>query len=85
MLLIEFTEGDNINGKIICDGKTSTAGCTVVECIDFLFKLYWVFALEYPVGLEMFFKFLQFKIYNIMYGKERIPATVGSVARLFGI
>ena len=34
------------------------------------------------MNLEMFLKFLQYKICNITYGKKRVPGTVGIVARL---
>lgn len=55
----------------------------MVESLDYLFKMFWVFNLEYPNGLGIFFKFLQFKIYNIKFGNERMASTVNSVARLF--
>ncbi len=85
MLLLEHSVDnvDNVTGRISCDGKISIAGYSVIECLDYLFKMFWVFGLAYPAGVAMFFKFLQFKVYNISYGKERIPSTVNSVARLF--
>ncbi|XP_065654369.1 uncharacterized protein LOC136080914 [Hydra vulgaris] len=84
-LYIEQSADDNnqLNGSIVCDGKVCVAGFNMVECIDYLFKMFWVFSLEYPNGLEIFFKFLQYKIYLLSFGKEKTSSSVNSVDRLF--
>ena len=60
-MYIEQSADDNnqLNGSIVCDGKVCVAGFSMAECVDYLFKMFWVFSLEYPNGLEMFFKFLK--------------------------
>lgn len=63
-LFVEHDPDDveSMSGKIVCDTRVCHAGCSIPESLDFLFKLIWVFGLEYPARASMFFRFLQFKI-----------------------
>jgi hypothetical protein len=70
--------------KLVCDGLACECGSTVVETFDFLFKFCWVFQLEYPLGLNQFFDFFQFKIYKLSYGRKKASPTVCEIGRLFG-
>ncbi|XP_047129258.1 uncharacterized protein LOC124809281 isoform X2 [Hydra vulgaris] len=49
-LYLEYSlnDEDKITGRIVCDGKVCLAGCSMVECLDYMFKLFWIFNLEYP-------------------------------------
>ena len=86
-LFIEYQpdEPEVISGKVVCDGKVVSAGHSITECLDFLFKLIWIFRLNYPKGASGFFKFLQFKIYQIRFGNDRVPSSVNEVARMLNI
>jgi hypothetical protein len=75
---------ENMNGKVVCDGKVIAAGQSVAECRDFLLELIRVFHLQYPKGASLLFRFLQFEVYKIRYGSERIPSSVNMAARMFG-
>jgi len=75
-----------MSGKVMCDGKIVSAGHSVIESLDFFFKLIWIFRLNYPKGASIFFKFLQFKLYKIRFGlNDRVPSSVNEVARIFSI
>jgi len=76
-----------MSGKIVCDGKFCPAGHNLPECLDMYFKFFWVFDLEYPVGLKIFFQFLEVVIYKMpmVKGKKSIPTSITEVAALFGI
>ncbi len=71
--------------RVVCDGQELLCGENVIEAFDFFFKFIWVFALKYPSCLKKFFQLLQFKVYKIYYGAEKIPAGVNEVARLLDI
>jgi hypothetical protein len=73
-LLIEHSPDDHevISGKVMCDGKVVSARHSIAECLDFLFKLIWIFRLNYPKGAGVFFKFLQFKVYQIGFGNDSV-------------
>jgi hypothetical protein len=85
--VIESTAEDAevVSGKILCDGKLCPAGHSIAECFDMFFKFFWVFSLEYPPGLTLFFQFLEIKIYKLPFGKKTVPSSITEVATLFGL
>jgi hypothetical protein len=44
--------------KVVCDNQICECGDTLLAALDFLFKVIWVFQLEYPPLLKQFFLFL---------------------------
>jgi hypothetical protein len=77
-------QGDFAKFAIICESVVCNAGSSLVESLDLLFKMLWVFKMQYPSGLKMFFTFIQ-QIFGIKYGSERIPSRVIEVARLVNV
>lgn len=72
-----FIQGCDISGtfvsyNIVCENVVCAAGTSLAESMDYLFKMYWVFEMHYPAGLQIFFKFLQC-MYNISQPGERVP------------
>jgi hypothetical protein len=61
--------------SIVCEQMVCSAGTPLAESVDMLFKMYWVFNMQYPAGLQVFLKFLQ-SIYKVSYAKERMPNRV---------
>ena len=76
---------DVMSLKLVFDGQLCDCEENIIEAFDFLFKLYWVFNLQYPSPLLKFFQFIQFKIYHLFCGKEKLPPSVNEVARALGI
>jgi hypothetical protein len=74
-----------IVGKVLCDSKLCPAGCSITECLDFYFKFFWVFNLQYPAGLNIFFQFLESKVFKLPSGQKTIPSTITEVGNLFGL
>jgi hypothetical protein len=67
--------------SVFCDGHLIPCGSSVAEAFDFFFKFTWIFNLEYTCGLTNFFKFFEFKIYQLCL-KGKAPPTVNEAARL---
>ena len=76
LIVQQAVDGSAASCLLACDGKIVEAGGSIVEGIDFLFKFMWIFLLKYKPELTSFFQFLQFAVYKISYGKERVPCTV---------
>jgi hypothetical protein len=83
--IVQHVAGAQRTFSVRCDGQTIKCGANMMESFDFLFKLFWVFGLQYPPSLMKFFQLLQFKVYKLVYGKEKIPAGINEVARLLGL
>jgi hypothetical protein len=85
--VIESTVEDPevISGKILCDGKLCPAGYSIPECFDMFFKFFWLFNLEYPLGLRLFFQFLENKVFKLPFAKKTVPSSITEVATLFGL
>jgi hypothetical protein len=86
-LVIEqaLEDPETLSGKIVCDGKFCPAGSSIFECFDFLFKFFWVFNLEYPPSVAIFFKFVESQLYKIPCGKKSVPCTVKEVSALLRV
>jgi hypothetical protein len=76
--VIESTVEDPevISSKILCDGKLCPAGHSIPECFDMFFKFFWVFSLEYPLGLTLFFQFLENKMFKLPPGKKTVSSSL---------
>jgi hypothetical protein len=69
-LLVHGTFGGKIlNLKISSESQTLEAGSSILEGLDRLFKLFWIFGIEYTVGCENFYRFLHTAVYKLSYGK----------------
>ena len=80
LLLIQ---GSFTSFYVACDNTASAAGTTLIEGLDVLFKWLWVFNIKYPVGLQIYYKFLQ-RLYGVSDGKHgRVPSKVLEMAGLF--
>lgn len=73
------------NFCVCCDGLEISCGSSVIEAFDFLYKFFWVFNLQYPPALLKFFQVLQFKVYRMFYGSERVPPGVNEIARILNL
>lgn len=74
-LLIHGTfGGDILNLKISSESQTLEAGSSILESLDRLFKLFWIFGIEYTVGCDNFFRLLHTAVYKLSYGK--VPKSV---------
>ena len=71
--------------SLFCDGHLITIGISFAEAFDFFFKFIFVFDLQYPCGLVNFFKFFEFKIYNVNTAGKKSSPSVNEIARLLGI
>lgn len=60
--------------KISTESQTLEAGSNILEGIDRLFKLFWIFGIEYTVGCENFYRLLHTAIYKLDYGN--VPKSV---------
>lgn len=73
--------GNEAAFSVFIDGQLLPVGSSFVEAFDFLFKLSWVFMLEYPCGLNTFMKYVEHKIYNLWEGVGKIQPSINDVAR----
>lgn len=65
-LLLLRDESDEVTQSfIVVDFKLIAAHRDLLQALDKLFKLYFVFNIEYPHHLNSFFLFLQMAVYNI--------------------
>lgn len=72
--------GDIVNFKISSESQTLEAGSTIIEGLDRLMKLFWIFGVEYTVGCENFFRFLHTAVYKLTYGN--VPKSVAELVCL---
>jgi hypothetical protein len=85
LLATVAADGQTISCVLACDGKVIPAGTSIIEALDFMYKFMWIFLLKYHPGLSGFYKFLQFSVYKLSYGKERPSSTVVEVTKLFNM
>ena len=57
--------GEVTQSYIVADFTPIVASANVLQALDKLFKLYYVFNVDYPHELKSFFEFLQMAVYNI--------------------
>jgi hypothetical protein len=67
--------------SIVCERIVCCAGTSLAESMDTMFKMYWVFQMHYPPGLQVFMKFLQ-SVYKIVYANERMPNRVSELRKI---
>lgn len=72
--------GDIVTIKISSESGLFEGGSSILEALDRLFKLFWIFEIQYTASCENFFKLLQ----NAMYRLDDGPVPK-SVAELLSI
>jgi hypothetical protein len=60
---------------VAAERKLLQAGSTIVEGLDRLFKLFWIFNMEYPAECRNVFIFLGHYVYK-MKSVKKIPPTI---------
>jgi hypothetical protein len=78
---ILLIQGNFLSYHIAFEGICCSAGSSLVESLDLLFKFFWVFKIKYTSGLKMFFTFLQ-NLFGLKFGKEKIPSRVIEVTHI---
>ena len=82
-LLIQTGDtGGIVSLKISAESHFLEAGSTTVEALDRLFKLFWVFGIEYTPGCENFYRLLQTGVYRLDYGS--VPKSIVELLAILG-
>jgi hypothetical protein len=73
-LLIHGNVENIISIKISAESQMLEAGFSLLEALDRLFKLFWIFGIEYTPGTESFYRILNSAIYKLEHGS--VPKSV---------
>ena len=60
---------------ITAEQHTMEGGVSMLEAVDHLFKLFWIFGIHYTAGSENFYKFLENAVYGLREGSVPKPVT----------
>lgn len=72
-----FVHGDLenvISLKIAAESQMMEAGSSILEAFDRLFKLFWIFGIEYTPGAEGFYRLINSAIYKLEHGS--VPKSI---------
>lgn len=73
-LLIHGDADNIISLKIAAESHVLEAGSSILEACDRLFKLFWIFGIEYTPGAEGFYRILNGSVYKLEDGS--VPKSV---------
>jgi len=73
-LVVHGSVEDVVSLKISAESHLLEAGSSIMEGLDRLWKLFWIFGIEYTPGCENFFRLLQKAVYKLEYGT--VPKSV---------
>jgi hypothetical protein len=74
MVVHDMFGGDIITIKISSESGMLVGGSSILEALDRLFKLFWIFVIHYTVACENSFKLLQTAMYKLSDGP--VPKSV---------
>jgi len=83
LLLLSDESGEVTQAFIVVDFKLIVAHHDLIQALDKLFKLYYIFNIQYPHELHPFFTFLQMAIYNI--DASKMPSSVRGLKVQLGL
>lgn len=73
-LLVHGDAENIISLKIAAESQMLEAGSSILEACDRLFKLFWIFGIEYTPGAEGFYRILNSSVYKLEHGS--VPKSV---------
>jgi len=82
LLLQTDNTGDIVSFKISAESHFLEAGTTIIEALDRVFKLFWLFGIEYTPGCENFYRLLQTGVYRLKYGS--VPKSIIELLAILG-
>jgi hypothetical protein len=68
------SDGGQRSYSVMVDGHQLVTFSTLLENLDCLYKMFWVFDLQYTPGVHLFYKFLEHTVFE--QHKGRVPSSV---------